>query len=432
MLKKNYSYEGQSKNEDLDLDLDYYDLAQKYGVKKNDANYNYLYRKKFSSKKKKVIPKNKILITERSYIYNNSNGGQTEITKEDLQHVTCIKDQLKNLRQKIEKKDDHLMRYLKMELDRNQKIKLLQGKMEKKDKNLLKLKKIKNYGTKQIESGRYQDNQNKYQRQQIYEKILSNYGQKVNLIKQQQQLERNKSSMELQSESKKKLEELNRQINDYEKKNYQYKQRITKLFDLKDEAEMESIIKERNEQKELMENTKMRIQTSILMKQKLKDLKEKNEIEKYRRENALRTNMNIFQDKINTYLLKNEEKEKKIKLTLLKNELEMEKAKLVKSNHFEKVKENIKKNEMLKEEKRQQLLEEIENSNLKDFAIKKEKQKIAEERIKLNKMNEEERKALKLKIQDIIDSENNFLEGEKNEELIKKMVTSGNNDQNNK
>ena len=432
LLKKNWSYEGHPKDEVFDLDLDYYDLAQKYKIRKKDENYNYLFRKNNSPKKQKFIPKNKILITDRSYIYNNSNGGQTEITKEDLKNVTCIKDQMKDLRKKIEKKDDHLMRYLKMELDRTQKINSLREKMNEKDENLQKFIKIKNYGTKQMECGRYKDNQNVHERQQIYEKMLSNYGQKISLTKQQQQLERNKSSMELKNESKQKIEELNRQINDYERKNYEYKQKISKLFDLKDRDEMENIIKERNEQKELIENTKVRIPSSILIQKKLKDLKEKNEIEKYRRENALMISMNKFQDKINSYLEKNEEKEKKIKLTLLKNELEIEKTKLKKQNHLNKVKTNIKNNEIINEVKRQQLLEDIENNNLKDFAIKKEKQRIAQERIKLNKINEEERKALKLKIQEIIDGENNYAEGEKNEELIKKMVISGNNDQNNK
>ena len=100
LLKKNWSYEGHPKDEVFDLDLDYYDLAQKYKIRKTDENYNYLFRKKNNSPKKQFIPKNKILITDRSYIYNNSNGGQTEITKEDLKNVTCIKDQMKDLRKK--------------------------------------------------------------------------------------------------------------------------------------------------------------------------------------------------------------------------------------------------------------------------------------------------------------------------------------------
>ena len=48
--------------------------------------------------------------------------------------------------------------------------------------------------------------------------------------------------------------------------------------------------------------------------------------------------------------------------------------------------------------------------------------------MKMNKLNREERNAMKLKIQEIINKEKNFGEGEKNEELIQKLISDNNND----
>ena len=191
------------------------DLKQKYNIRNTEED-NYILRKNYSTKKQNIIPK-KIRETDNSYIMNNSNGKKTEITKEYLEKF--IKDDIKKLEKKSETKDDHLMRYLKVELDRVQKIKKVKEKLNEKDQKLQKFIKIKNKGIKDIESGRYKDYQNIYERQQLYEKMLSNYDQKIYLSKQQQK-EQNKNLTlnKISLETNKKMEELNRQIQDYEKK----------------------------------------------------------------------------------------------------------------------------------------------------------------------------------------------------------------------
>ena len=163
------------------------------------------------------------------------------------------------------------------------------------------------------------------------------------------------------------------------------------------------------------------------MKKKLYDLEEKLEIEKFRRENALMTNMNKYQDKINTYIVKNEEREKKRQKALLKAEKEKEKKLLKKNNHFNEVRENIKNNEKINETKRRKLIEEIEKKDLKDYAIKQEKKKLFEERMRMNKLNKEERDALKLRIQAIINHENNSDEDPQNQEILNKLLNENNN-----
>ena len=93
-----------------------------------------------------------------------------------------------------------------------------------------------------------------------------------------------------------------------------------------------------------------------------------------------------------------------------------------KKDHFDEVRNNAKIEEKKKEEKRQKLMEDIEKKNLKTFAIKQEKQKMYEERQRLNKLNQEERNALKLKLQEVLNKENNIKDGEKNEEFIQKLI----------
>ena len=425
-MKKSKSFEDESDEEDnLNIKLDNVELRYKYGIRNSEDNY--IIRKNYSSRKPKFVPQNKIIVTENSYIMKNSNGKESKITKKDLEGYECIKKARENFEKKNEKKDDHLMRYLKVEIDRAQKLKKVKEKLNEKDEKLKKFIKVKNKGIKQMENGRYQDKQDIHDRQKIVEKMLSNYEQKVYLSKKQQkELNESSDTNKISMEKSKKLEELNKQIQDYERKNVEYKQKISDIFELKEREEMEKLIKERLEKKENSDSPGQKIASSVLMKKKLNDLEEKFEIEKYRRENALLNNMSKYQDKINNLLEQKEEKEKKIKNAIKKAEQKKEEERKKKTNHFNEVRENIKNNEILKEEKRKKLLEDIEKKNLKNFAIKQEKLKMVEERRKMNKLNQEEREALKLKIQEIIKKENNISEGEKNEEIINKLLNDSN------
>ena len=59
---------------------------------------------------------------------------------------------------------------------------------------------------------------------------------------------------------------------------------------------------------------------------------------------------------------------------------------------------------------------------MKNYAIKEERKKLYEERKKMNKLNDEEREEMKLKIKNIINNENNYDENEKSEDIIKRMI----------
>ena len=422
-VKENKEESDEEEEEDLDLDLDYR-IKLRNNINNTEAN-NYLLRKNYSTKKPNFTPTNKILVTEKSYVFNSSNGVKSEITKEDLSKYAYLKDEKKKLEKKVVTKDDHFMRYLKVQLDRAKKLKKVKAKLEEKDKRIENFMKAKKKGRKIMENERYQDHQGVYERQKIYEKMLENYDQKVLLSKKQQQEKNNYSTLSNDKisleKSKNKMDELKGQIKEYERKNIEYQKKINDLFALKDKNEMKKKIRERIENKD---NKKDELSNSFSIKKKLNDMEEKLEIEKFRRENALMENMKNFQDKINQYLEKNEKKEEKIKNAIIKAEKEREDRRMVRSNHFNEVRENIKKNEIKKESERQKLLESIEKKNLKDFAVRQEKKIMDEKRKKMNNYGRYEREQLKKRVQEIIDGETNYEDGLKSEELLKRLLQS--------
>ena len=374
-------------------------------------------------------PEKKILVTANSYILNNSNGKKSEITKDSLSQLPCIQTEKRKLDKKVETKDDHFMRYLKVQLNNAKKIKEAKEKIELKDKNIENFLKIKNKGKKIMDNERYQDQQGINERKKIYEQMSEDF-EKLYLCKKQLNEKNNiglSTDKEALKKSKDKIEELKEQIKEYEKKNLENKQKITDLFELKDSKEMNKKIIERVErEREKIDNKKDDMPKTFLMKKKLDDMEEKLEIEKYKRERALMNNMNFFQNKINKYLAENEKKENNIKKAMLNAEKEKEERNIKRADHLIKVRENLKKNEEAREEKRQKMLDKIEIKNLKDYAIKQEKNRMIEERKKINANSRQEREQMKLRIQEIIDGDSSFAEQVKNDILLKKLLTENN------
>jgi hypothetical protein len=321
------------------------------------------------------------------------------------------------------------MRYLKVQLNNAKKIREVKEKIVLKDKNIENFLKIKNKGKKIMDNERYQDQQGINERKKIYEQMSDDF-EKMYLCKKQLNEKSNiglSADKEELKKSKDKIEELKEQIKEYEKKNLENKQKITDLFELKDSKEMNKKIKERVErEREKIDNKKEDMPKSILMRKKLNDMEEKLEIEKYKRERVLMNNMSFFQNKINKYLEENEKKENKIKKAMQIVEKEKEERTSKITDHLNKIRENLKKNEEIREEKRQKILDKIEIKNLKDYAIKQEKNRIIEERKKINADSRKEREQMKLRIQEIIDGDSVFGEQVKNDILLKKLLTENN------
>ena len=130
-LKKNKSYDDEDSDDDLEKDYDKIEIRQRYGLRNSEDNY--ILRKNYSTNRRNFLPVNKILVTEKSYILKNSNGKKSEITKEEIEKFRCIRDEKKKLAKKNDKKDDQLMRYLKVELDFKRLKKLKKGLIRKKN-----------------------------------------------------------------------------------------------------------------------------------------------------------------------------------------------------------------------------------------------------------------------------------------------------------
>ena len=171
--------------------------------------------------------------------------------------------------------------------------------------------------------------------------------------------------------SESKMETLKKQIQDYEKKNEEFKQKIVNMFELKDKDEIKQIIKKNKKP----ENNSQKMKSTDYIKKKLGKIEDQFEVEKYRREMALMNNMNNYQNKINKILLYREKKEERIKNT----------------------RKNIEKGEMAQSEEidlgtrsAHKFVEDTSVNNSK--RRNKESRNKKEEKIEENKNNEKEKK----------------------------------------
>ena len=370
----------------------------------------------------------------------DSKGQKAEIKKEDLEGVTCLKDEKEKLLKKAEKKDGQLMRYLKAEIEREKKIKMFKKKQEETDKQLKKFNNIKNKKLKIIENDRYKDNQNIYERQKLIQKFFSQNEIEMNQANNLYDLNIDSNYLSAsygniktnpnvnkkplkKDKSESKIDSLKKQIKDYEKKNEEFRQKIVNMFELKDKTEIKKLISKNKKP----EDNSEKLKSTDFITKKLNKMEDKFEVEKYRREMALINNMDNYQNKINKLLLYREEKEEKIKNAKIKQEKEREKKIDERAIIIDKTMQNKILEAKKNEEKRNKLIKDIEKNELKNYAIKEEKKKLLEERRRMNKLNEEEREEMKIKIQNIIKDEKTYKEDEKSEDIIKKMMEEKNN-----
>ena len=330
----------------------------------------------------------------------NTSGGKSLIKKEDLDKVTCLRHEKSILEKRLEENNEYLMRILKSELLRERKIKKVKDKINEKENSIKKFLKNKKDGIKFIENERYQDNLNVAERQKLYEQIALNYDKKINVSKSKN------------FENQEKMEELKEQIKDYERKNKQYKKKIAEIFDLKD-VDKDIKNNENASNNSDPENGRW----------KYINMEEKYEMERLKRESALMSHINQMQKKINGYLEKNEEKEKKIKNAIKNIEKKREEKRLMQSMHFDDIREKIKVKQAKDEKDRKKKMENLEKKDLKDFAIKYEKIRMQEEKKKMNQINYEEREVMKLKLKEILNNQK-YLDKVDEEKIINKVINN--------
>ena len=351
----------------------------------------------------------KIYMTDSSYIMQDKNGNNAEITKNELDNITCLKNEKNILDKKNELQEEAMLKFFKSEILREKKIQSVKNKINKRQKKISNFLRSRDEGIKYMENERYQDKMDIFQRQLLYQKMLSNYDKKIYTTnKQQQEQVRSKT---LNSD---KILELNEKIKDYERKNKAYKRKIETIFDLKEKQEIE--------EKKVKEK-KFNIHRPDLGVRKLADLEQKLELERFRRENALINNVNLFQNKINNILEKKEQKEQKIMKQIETEEKKREEKLILNNMKYENVRNNVKKNQTKLEEKRNLKLKSLEKKDLKDFAIKQEKLKMYEERKKINQQNYENREMLKNKLKEML-KDNNINKIESDENILKNLLYS--------
>ena len=241
----------------------------------------------------------------------DSKGQKAEIKKEDLEGVTCLKDEKEKLLKKAEKKDGQLMRYLKAEIEREKKIKMFKKKQEETDKQLKKFNNIKNKKLKIIENDRYKDNQNIYERQKLIQKFFSQNEIEMNQANNLYDLNIDSNYLSAsygniktnpnvnkkllkKDKSESKIDSLKKQIKDYEKKNEEFRQKIVNMFELKDKTEIKKLISKNKKP----EDNSEKLKSTDFITKKLNKMEDKFEVEKYRREMALINNMDNYQNKI--------------------------------------------------------------------------------------------------------------------------------------
>ena len=360
----------------------------------NNTNSNPKYQRNLAKNKSKIFEeKNRILMTEDTYIMRNKRGRQTLITKEDLDQITCLKKDKCIFEQKIEENEDFLKHLLRSELIAEKKIRKVSEKINKNDKKTNAFLNDKKNCVQFIKKEKYQDLIDMYERKLLYEKIASNYNKKINM------------SRIKNSQTQEKMEELKEQIKDYEKKDKIYKLKISKMFD-----------KEENEDKLI--NEAKNIDKNNYAQMKVLEKKELFELNRIKRENALMNHMNRVQSKLNGYLEENDKKEKKIIQAKGEEEKKREEKKNLRNMYFEEIKNKVKKNEKKLEKERQKKIEYFEDKDLKDFAIKQEKIKLNDRKKIMNQIDKDGRDEMRNKLKKIMRSKKNLDEIEKDENFI--------------
>ena len=237
--------------------------------------------------------------------------------------------------------------------------------------------------------------------------MMINFGHRINLSN----IINKGNNGKIKPNSKDKAEELKEQIDNYEKKNDKYKKRISEIFDLDESNKIRTSLPKINESKVPDERQK-----------KLMELEDRFEMDLIKRENVFLNHLNIMQNKINDYMEKQEKKDNRIKQSIERRNKLREEKRLFQDLRMDEIKEKLVNRKIDIEQKRIQKLENIELKNLKNYAIKQEKLKIFEERKRLARQNSEEKEAVKLKLQKIINRQKNYNKIKDDENFINKII----------
>ena len=340
------------------------------------------------SKKKSLMDNNGILFTDNNYILRHYEGINTSVKKEELENVTCLNKEKSILEKKMEERESFLKNILKSEIMKENQIRQIKEKINKKEDKINEFIQEKKDGKKFLENERYKDLKDREEKKKLYDKMMKNIGLQVNFSCKNY---KNKLI------NKEKNEELKEQINNFEKKNELYKKKITQIFDLdSNDNKFKISLPKAYDNKTPDERNK-----------KLLEIEDKHEMDIIKRENAFLNRLNIMQNKIHDYIEKKEKKDNRIKQSLEKRNKIREEKKELQDIITDEIKEKLQNNKSKYEKKRLQKLENLEQKNLKNYAIKQEKLKIYEERKRISQKTSQEKEIMLLNLKKLFLKKNN-------------------------
>ena len=337
-------------------------------------------------------------MTDNTYIMRHYRGITTSLKKEQLNDITCFRDEKKRIEKNLENNEHFLKNFLKSEIIKEKQILKVQEKINKKEEKINEFLNDKKENIKYLENERYKDFKDKEERAKLYNKMMKNFGQQINMT--------NISN---------KKEELKEQINNYEKRNAQYKKKISQIFDLNSSNKIKLYLPKGYENKNADERQK-----------KMMEIGDKYEMNIIKRENVFLNRLNIMQNKINDYMEKKEKKDNRIKQSIEKRDKLREEKKLLQDLRIDEIKEKLENTKFNLEQKRLKELENIEQKKLRHYVIKQEKIKLYEEMKKIIRKSSEEKENAKLKIQKIIRRQNNSDKIQDDDKFINSILYNNN------
>ena len=356
------------------------------GSKKNlnisNDNLNSEYKYKIKKYKKNYLSNdNGILFDNNTYIMNHYEGFNASMKKDDLDKITCLNNEKFRIEKNKENSELFLKNVLKSEIKNENQIRKVKQKINRKEEKI-----------------------------KLYNKIMLNFGRKINMTDRKYSI-LNTEFKKSFAKNKNKNEELKEQISNYEKRNEDYKKRLSQIFDLTEIDKKKVTLPKAYENKPPDERQK-----------KLLEIEDRYEMDIIKRENVFLNHLNIMQNKINDFIDKKEKKDSRIKQSIEKRDKMREEKKILHDIRMEEIKQKLLNTKIRLEKKRLKKLENIEQNNLKNYAIKQEKLKLYEERKKINQLTKEEKEAVKLKLQKIIKKQNNNDKIKDDDKFINKIL----------
>ena len=378
----------------------------------NDDISNTICKSTKKYKKPFFTDNNGVLYENNTYIMNHYEGINSSVKKDELDKVTSLNLEKYRIERNKENSEQFLANFLKSEIIKENQIRKVKEKINKKEEKINEFINDRKESIKLLENERYKDFKDRNEKQKLYDKIMLNFGHKIHMS----DLKINSINLEsqhrkLNNMEKNKREELKEQISNYEKRNADYKKKISQIFDLNETDKIKITLPKAYDNKPPDERQK-----------KILEIEDKYEMEIIKRENVFLNRLNIMQNKINDYMEKKEQKDNRIKQSIEKRDKIREEKRILHDIRMDEIKQKLLNTKIRLENKRLKKLENLEQKDLKNYAIKKEKLKLYEERKKVNQQTSEEKEAVKLKLQKLIRRQNNNDRIKDDEKFINKLL----------